>query len=341
MRSTPPARRWPPRPKRRTQTIAKANIPKVFTPDQITAFFAQIPTHYTEGLRKRLIYELMYRAGLRVGEVCELRPQDVNLPARMLELKITKGRRPRNVPICAELFAWLTAWEQVRPRDTATYLPVVRTLGYGNKTFESAIRHMTKKLLRAAGIPTEKRSPHTFRHTFATECLREGFDLEELRVLMGHSSINTTQIYLHVEMSDIAAKMSGRTGVAGPQRLQSFIEKHYMHWGKSVVDHLQEVVQEAHEDHVETLGREVQKNTNGGGRVGLPMEPEAMVWTLPPAATRAVKPHTKGTQAPKGGEDVVEAEEAPATEEPHQQELSWDDLGWEDPGEEDMDEFED
>jgi len=166
------------------------------------------------GLRDRAILELFYACGLRVSELCGLRAGDVNLAAGYLRC-LGKGRRERVVPIGRKARDALEAYAtHLRPKLVQRAVqagrvptPLTRKLGASLPLFLSrtggplertAVWRLVRREARRCGIPG-KASPHTLRHSFATHLLEGGADLRVVQELLGHVSVNTTEIYTHVQ----------------------------------------------------------------------------------------------------------------------------------------------
>jgi len=158
------------------------------------------------GLRDRAMLELMYGSGLRVGELVGLEMNQVNTNLGLVRL-IGKGSKERVVPVGEEAQYWLQRYlgggrsalqRGSRPND-ALFLS-----SRGSAITRQAFWQNIKKHLRKAGIKTVF-SPHSLRHAFATHLLNHGADLRTVQMLLGHSSLSTTQIYTHVAQARLAA----------------------------------------------------------------------------------------------------------------------------------------
>ncbi len=149
------------------------------------------------GQRDRCILELLYASGLRVTELCELRPMDIDKDRRLLRV-FGKGSKERIVPIHKQamqlLSSYLQEWRKLfSPQDDFLFLN-----RSGRGLTRQYIWKMVKKYALEAGI-TRSISPHTFRHSFATHLLEGGADLRTVQILLGHSDIAATEIYTHVQ----------------------------------------------------------------------------------------------------------------------------------------------
>jgi integrase/recombinase XerD len=140
----------------------------------------------------------MLEAGLRVSEACSLAWRDVDLLAPVIMVRRGKGGKDRCVPITHALARAIAAertvspWVLARPRDPAAHIT--------RATLGQACRRLGHRL----GV---RLWPHVFRHTYASNCLRAGLSIEDLRRLLGHSNLATTAIYLHVREDDLAARV--------------------------------------------------------------------------------------------------------------------------------------
>ena len=171
------------------------SLPKALGEGDIDALLAAPDADTPLGLRDRAMLELMYATGLRVTELVTLATEQVNLRQGALRVR-GKGGKDRLVPIGEVAIDWLLRYiERSRPlllKGRASKLLFVTTRGGGlsRQTFWVVV----KKLAARAGIRAPI-SPHGLRHAFATHLLNHGADLRALQMLLGHSSLSTTQIY--------------------------------------------------------------------------------------------------------------------------------------------------
>jgi len=144
--------------------------------------------------RHRVAAMLAYGAGLRVGEVCRLRVDDVDPKRMVLRIRGSKRGRERYVMLSPRLLSALRAyWKVARPG--APHLFCGRKPG--TLLTRGAVHKAIAAAARRAGLG-KCVGPHTLRHSFATHLLEAGTDLRTLQVLLGHASIDSTSIYLHV-----------------------------------------------------------------------------------------------------------------------------------------------
>lgn len=176
-------------------------LPKALAERQVEALLAAPDTATPEGLRDRAMLELMYACGLRVSELVGLGANGVNL--RQGALRVTgKGSRERLVPLGEEAQHWLQRYlAEARPllagrgrAPAAGDAPLF--LGAGHAALSrQAFWATVKRCAAVAGLDPARVSPHGLRHSFATHLLNHGADLRALQMLLGHSSLSTTQIY--------------------------------------------------------------------------------------------------------------------------------------------------
>ncbi len=179
-------------------------LPRVLSPDEAQALLDAVNATTALGLRDRAMLELLYGAGLRVSEL-------VGLPLGALDRRrgvvrvLGKGRRERIVPIGEPALDALEAWlGEGRPqllrgarRATDAVFLSLRGAPMTRQNWFARLRG----LARAAGIASERVSPHVLRHAFATHLLDGGADLRAVQAMLGHADLSTTQIYTHVSRS--------------------------------------------------------------------------------------------------------------------------------------------
>jgi integrase/recombinase XerD len=172
------------------------SLPKALAESQIDAMLATPDIATPLGLRDRAMLELMYAAGLRVSELVGLPATAVNL--RQGVLRVTgKGSKERLVPLGEESQHWLERYlAESRPQLAGKRSLLPLFLGArGQAPSRQQFWTLVKRYAAVAGIDPAKVSPHGLRHSFATHLLNHGADLRALQMLLGHSSLSTTQIY--------------------------------------------------------------------------------------------------------------------------------------------------
>jgi integrase/recombinase XerD len=172
------------------------SLPKALAESQIDALLAAPQTDTPLGLRDRAMFELMYAAGLRVSELVNLPANAVNL--RQGVVRVTgKGSKERLVPLGEESQHWLEQYlAKARPKLAGKASRTALFIGAdGEAPSRQQFWGLVKRYAAVAGIDPGKVSPHGLRHSFATHLLNHGADLRALQMLLGHSSLSTTQIY--------------------------------------------------------------------------------------------------------------------------------------------------
>jgi len=145
-----------------------------------------------KGLRDRLILELLFSTGLRVSELQALNVADINLERDEIPVR-GKGGKVRVVFLSESAHQILSAYLKMIPESDALILNKID----GDRLTVRSIERIVAKYAKEAGI-TKNVSPHTLRHTFATDLLINGADLRSVQSLLGHANVSTTQIYTHV-----------------------------------------------------------------------------------------------------------------------------------------------
>ncbi len=170
--------------------------------EEIDRLFAQPDITSLNGLRDRAILELLFSSGLRVSELVSLDRDHVNLKRREFMVR-GKGQKDRPIFISPGAADWLQQYLDRREDTTRPMFirysgskKVDRTGNFHRLTARS-VQRMVARYALLAGI-TKHVSPHTMRHSFATDLLMNGSDLRSVQALLGHSNISTTQIYTHV-----------------------------------------------------------------------------------------------------------------------------------------------
>jgi len=218
-------------------------LPRVLTEDQLTALLREANPRYPTGARNRAAMLLMARCGLRVSEVTGLKVKDVAADTVFVrahdgdaELQGgAKGNRERAVPLDGQTADAIEAWRAFRKslgirshtmfttitdRDGGEVAMPERgiTIEVGTKAGRPLSRQyvtsMVKRLADRAGMDRRLVSAHVLRHTAATMWLRAGFNPREVQALLGHSSMATTQRYVHVFNEDLQRKQQNLSPLA-------------------------------------------------------------------------------------------------------------------------------
>jgi site-specific recombinase XerD len=163
--------------------------------------------------RHRVAAMLAFGAGLRVGEICNLRVDDVDPKRMVLRIRGSKRGRERYVMLSPRLLSAMRAyWKVARPAGPHLF----RGRKPGTLLTRAAVHKAIAAAARRAGIG-KRVGPHTLRHTFATHLLEAGTDLRTLQVLLGHASIESTTIYLHVSTARLQSMTSPLDALGTPE----------------------------------------------------------------------------------------------------------------------------
>ena len=194
-----PTAEWvlPKRPKQLPHTLLSV--------EDIEAVFAQPNTHTAEGLRDRAILEVFYATGIRRLELANLDLGDVDHRHQTLLIRAGKGRQDRFVPLGPRALSWIERYRQ-NSRPALQHDPQEQALfltDQGTRFRRSALSARVKRLLAKADLQRPG-SCHLFRHACATHMLKGGADIRVIQTLLGHQSLETTQLYTHVALDHLA-----------------------------------------------------------------------------------------------------------------------------------------
>jgi integrase/recombinase XerD len=175
-------------------------LPDTLNPDEIDALISAIDLSHPQGERNRTILETMYSCGLRVSETITLKISDLFFEEGFIRV-LGKGNKERYVPIHIEAQKYILRYKrelrsQIQPKKGSEDTLFLNRRGKG------LTRQMVFIILKDLAIKIDlkkKISPHTFRHSFATHLLQNGADLRTIQQMLGHESITTTEVYVHVD----------------------------------------------------------------------------------------------------------------------------------------------
>lgn len=190
--------------------MTRRELPQTLTDDELDALYRRCNVNCPTGLRDRCILALMARAGLRASEVCGLHLRDVDWKQHTVRIRaeVAKGGKEAVQPLDQPTIELLERWKAIR-RPYAAGRPHLFCTLKGEPVDRRRVWEMTARRARRAGIDHPV-WPHMLRHTFATSLLRDGFNIEEVRLLMRHSDIRTTTIYLHISNVELHDKLRRR-----------------------------------------------------------------------------------------------------------------------------------
>ena len=165
------------------------HFPIVLSVSEMLAILAAL-----ESLRDRVLITVLYSAGLRLGELCRLRVENIDSARMLLHIRQAKGHKDRYVPLSPIALELLREWwRQTHP--SGLLFPCAKTPRH--PIHHSTVQRALKLALRRAGI-TKRVSPRTLRHSFATHLMEQGMNMRVIQILLGHAHTRTTEIYTHV-----------------------------------------------------------------------------------------------------------------------------------------------
>ncbi|MGM9879376.1 MAG: site-specific tyrosine recombinase/integron integrase [Bacilli bacterium] len=167
-------------------------LPKFLYYNELEELFNACCLENLYGIRDRLILEMLYATGMRVGELENVKIKDINFYDNSIKI-LGKGNKERIV-FFGEYAREILDLYLSKRKDNNEYLFINN---HGNKLTSRGIRYILNKIIDKTSLNT-KISPHMIRHSFATHMLNEGCDLLTVQELLGHSSLRATQVYTHV-----------------------------------------------------------------------------------------------------------------------------------------------
>ncbi len=177
-------------------------LPDTLSDQEITRLISTIDLSKPQGERNRTILETMYGCGLRVSELITLRLSDLFFDEGFIRV-VGKGSKERFVPIHRQAQKYINFYIN----DIRSHIPRVKEFEdtlFLNRRGKGLSRQMIFMILKDLAIKAQigkKISPHTLRHSFATELLKRGADLRAIQQILGHESITTTEVYVHLDKS--------------------------------------------------------------------------------------------------------------------------------------------
>jgi len=185
--------------------LAKSKIDqrviKFLNLEQIKKLLAAPNTSNIIGLRDKAILETLFSTGLRIAELIKLNKEQIKIESNTDYLEIVvigKGNKPRPVYFSKRAVEWLERYIKTREdKEKALFINYKGPKNAPKRLSCRSIENIVKKYAIASGMPSFT-TPHTLRHSFATDLLTQGVDLKEIQEFLGHKNIGTTQIYVHV-----------------------------------------------------------------------------------------------------------------------------------------------
>jgi integrase/recombinase XerD len=174
-------------------------LPTVLSPEEVGRLI-----NSASNLYHRTLLMTLYSTGMRRAELCRLRVNDIDSQRMMIRIQQGKGRRDREVPLSRTLLATLRAyWRWMKPR-TFLFPGTVKHCRADVPISSNTIWFACRQAAKAAGI-AKHLSPHTLRHSYASHLLEAGADLRTIQVLLGHSRLEHTLVYLHLSPKHLQA----------------------------------------------------------------------------------------------------------------------------------------
>ena len=175
--------------------MKKNKLPVTLEQEEAQNLLKQPSKRYPTGLRNKAIMSLMLHCGLRLSEVVNLKPGNINLTKGKLRVESGKGKKDRDLAIPDYLTDLLDTWRNIRPKSNYFFSTLK-----GRKLSDRYIQQMVKRYAQKAGIAKRISPP---RHTYATQYYKQIKDIETLRRILGHSDISTTTIYITLANIDV------------------------------------------------------------------------------------------------------------------------------------------
>lgn len=191
-------------------------LPPLISEGQIDALLAAPDSGSILGLRDKAVLETLYASGLRVSEAASMQLQDLDLQRGVVTV-IGKGNKQRIVPLGAEAVYWLERYLRSARGELLKQMPCDAV--FVSRKRVGISRQLVWQMVKryADGVGIVGLSPHSLRHAFATHLVNHGADLRSIQMMLGHASLNTTQIYTHVaneRLKQIVLQHHPRGGIA-------------------------------------------------------------------------------------------------------------------------------
>jgi integrase/recombinase XerD len=178
-------------------TRENKKLPQYLSIEDVDKLLESLPTKSKPEIFEKAFLELWYATGLRVSEIISIKVNDIDWEEKTVKVTGKRGKE-RIIPVHDRAIEWCLKYKSFRPVDAELF--------FTNKRAKPITRQAAWKLLKdralKAGI-AKKIWPHLIRHTFATHVLQGGADLRAVQELLGHQSIQTTEIYTHLDIENL------------------------------------------------------------------------------------------------------------------------------------------
>lgn len=175
-------------------------LPDVLSIEEVEAIIEATAHTGKQAIRNRAIVEMLYGCGLRVSELTSLRLSDLFFKEELVRVAEGKGGKQRWVPINHHAISSMEEW--IKERSSLEIFAQFSDRVFVNYQGKGLSRQSVFKMVRQAALiagVTKELSPHSFRHSFATHLLEGGASIRQVQEMLGHSSLNTTEIYTHLD----------------------------------------------------------------------------------------------------------------------------------------------
>ncbi len=184
-------------------------FPIVLTKEEIIKILNAATT-----LRERLIVEFMYTCGLRVSEAVKMKLEDLDMSDLTGTIRSGKGNKDRNIALSPRLVSTMQAYLKTKEAESPYLFSKSNGSPYSTRSFQMII----KKMAENAGI-TKNVHSHSFRHAFGTHSIQDGEDIVSLQEMMGHSSLDTTRLYITLSKKHLRGKKTPLDRLEGEQEI--------------------------------------------------------------------------------------------------------------------------
>jgi len=179
--------------------LLRYQIPTVLSADEVARLIDA-----ASNLRHRTILMTLYSTGMRRGELCHLRTEDIDKERMVVHIRQGKGGKDREVPLSRNLLEQLRTYYRSLRQKSGWLFPSLQTRRPDQPMTDKVVWHACRQATRRAGI-TKSVHPHTLRHSFATHLLDSGAELPVIQTLLGHADPRDTMIYLHLSTRKLRA----------------------------------------------------------------------------------------------------------------------------------------
>jgi len=184
------------------RTYKLSTVPRELSEQQAQRVIASVDCSTNTGLRDYAILQLLYTYGVRGGQVCALRMEDIHWADNQILFRASKNGKDSLLPLSLEVGQSLLDYlRQARPRCSYPQVFLTCRAPYHPLTYSSSLSAIVDRHIRAAGVQVPSRGAHAFRHGFATRMVNKGYSLKAVADVLGHRHLSTTFIYTKVDFN--------------------------------------------------------------------------------------------------------------------------------------------